>query len=305
LIDLDCNEWVQPSIINITPNVASGYNSISLCFTSCLEKGFSGIINNNEYGCVNFLGNSKFINADLKINDCTPIYDFCIIKKSKYEFEEIYNRKYILDICNALEVNETDNINICFNLSKNASIRDLNNKNFSACNLFLPTICDFDYSYNFELNKSNYIQNKELTGYWIDDPNCLNINSGFINSSFITSCDSNEYLNNQPFLKTINLFFDENRSCSPSTCSINSDSYEIIKCTTASTFTYDCINFEYTATDYILYKNKYYKIGNECVPFIFCTNDYCEEVLFPINALNYNNLIINTNYEIFENLKFL
>lgn len=301
LIDLDCELWIQPNSICFKENACN--TGVLLCFTSSLENAFSGII----YGDARFLGNSKYISSCLNLHsDTIPYYDFCILQKSNNNIDTVYSRQCLKDTCGIISINNTDTAKIYFNLQCNASIRDLINKDYSRCNLFLPTICEYNYNYNFNLNPSIIID-KQQSGDWVNDINNFEKNSGFVNSSFIVSCSSVEYFCNMPCMYCIDLHFEENR-CSTSSirdslCSVNSDCYTIYKCNIICIFSYECINFEYTPVDSIVYADKCYKISNDCSLFIFCTNTYCEEILFPINALNYNTLLINTDFEIFDKFK--
>ena len=235
-------------------------------------------------------------------------YDFCIIKNTNNETqtisrEELNNNSGIIDLIN------NNYACIYFNLDCSSSIKDLNNLQIQRNNIFLPTINEFNYSYNFDLNRSDYLNNKTNTGYWLSGTGYLDLqkNSGFINCSFIISCDSAEYQQYKSLVCCLNLNICENRKntlefISKDNCN-STEAYYITYLNCESVFSYCGYCFLYYPIVSVLYNNIYYEIPNESININICTDKYCQEIPFPKNALNYDKLIVYNDFEIFDILK--
>jgi hypothetical protein len=263
----------------------------------CLNVVYDIDITCDKYYDLYYLDcNSGSINYDLSIVNFTNA-GCCIISK-----EDLQNKSGIIKIKN----NEYSCVYI--NLDCSSSIKDLINKNINRCNLYLPTICNYNYDYSFELFNSDYIKNKICSGYWTSCICYITVESGFVNKSFIINCDSNEFTGYKSNIYPINLSISENRFNTNSIqdkCSSKTSEYFYLNINTTERFlNYCCLDFPYFPISNVIYQNASYAISEDYINLNFYVLDNFETISFPINALNYEKLVITSNFEIFDRSNF-
>lgn len=247
---------------------------------------------------------NKFYNLIyLDLNTGNTCYELNIIKENEITEQFFYTRQDILNCENVfrLKNNEIAYVDIC--LGENSAIKSLTNKNINRENLFLPLLCEFDYKYCFELNKSSSILNKCTTGFWSSSL-ILNMHSGFCNCSIIIECSQPEYQQYKSFIYNIDLC---NLDNSISTNAIQdkslfttSDDFYIFKSDVQCCFCFCDLEFRYNPVESIQYRDNIYYIPDENIQFEFLFSGNIENIDFPIRAINYEKLKLDIEDRIFD-----
>lgn len=310
---------------NFTINSCFGYNLFSSCFCTnqitISDEIQNTLIDSECYSKI--IDDNSFINiiydVDLEVNKCYKLiyldcasgstcYDLNIIKINALNECFVYDKNLIYDCNGVIELKNNEITYAKITTDEFSVIRDLRNKCIDRCNLFLPTCAEFNYDYCFELLKTNYLPSKSLTGFWISCIENFQIDSGFCNYSMIIDCNSSENQQYKSQIYNISLCNQEGRK---STCTIqdkslftSSDDFFIPRSVLECCFYYSGLEFRYSPVECVLYKGNYYQIPNENIQIEFNVSGNSELIDFPINAINYEKLKINTDFEIFDSVEY-
>lgn len=251
---------------------------------------------------------NKFYNLIyLNCNSDNSFYDLKIKKINILNECTIFTAIDLINSGNALLLKNNETAYVEINLDEFSTIKDLQNKEINRINLFLPTKSEFEYNYCFELNKTNYIQSKLTSGFWNSCCDQLNNSSGFCNYSMVIHCSGIDYQQYKSNLYHINLCNQENRKSTTSIQDksgfISSDDFYIPRSTLECCFYFCCLEFRYSPVECVLYRTNYYDISNKIIQIEFSLSGNCEIINFPSDAINYNKLKVNTNFEIFDSLR--
>ena len=248
-------------------------------------------------------------NYNLIYLDCVsgnPCYDYSVIKKNLLNECFTYTKQDILNSGNIIELKNSETAFLCLYLYDNAVIKSLSNKIIDRNNLYLPSCQDFLYNYCFELNKSNFIKNKSETGFWSSGTGIC-VTSGFCNYSFILENLDLEYQQYKSNIYKIKLCNQDNRiytsSIQDKSSFVTSDDFYISPNTIECCFYFCDLEFRYYPVQSVLYRNNIYSIPDDNIQIEFCVSGSGEVISFPKNALNFNKLKINTNFEIFDSVE--
>ena len=270
---------------------------------------YSKLIDNNS--CINIIYDidvvsNKFYNLIyLDCNSGSTDYELNIKKINNLNECVIYTRNDLVNSGGLLILKDRENAYVEINLDELSSIKDIRNKDINRDNIYLPPLSEFYYDHCFELNKSNYIQNKIQTGFWKSGEIQIE-NSGFCNYSMIIDTLSAEYLQYKSNIYNIKICNPESRvntnSIQDKSSFNSSDDFFIPRSNTECCFYFCDLEFRYSPVECILYRNNYYPIENKTIQVEFFLSGNSEIINFPINAINYTKLKANTNYEIFETI---
>jgi len=272
---------------------------------------YSKDIENNS--CINIVYDvdvdfNKFYNL-IYLDNCLSgsCYDLNIKKINTLNECTVFNRNDLVNSGNILLLKNNENAYVEICTDEFSAIKDLRNKKIDRNNIFLPLNSEFSYQYCFELNKSNYLKNRPVSGFWNTCCDQLNNNSGFCNYSTIISCCDTGYQVNKSNIYNIILCNQDNRKSTTSiqdkSCFVLSDDFYIPRTILECSFYFCDLEFKYNPVECILYRDNYYLINSDTIEIEFSVSGNCEIINFPKNAINYNKLKINTDFEIFDTLE--
>lgn len=203
--------------------------------------------------------------------------------------------------------NSNDKFYIEYNLNENYSLNKIINKEISAECSFFPLQQKFLYDYCYELANLNYSREIGTIGSFVET-GFVFCSVEFLNCSSISSCLSQEYLNNEPIDYFLCLNYDENKfSTNSFLCKDQSSSTEVFVPIFASfqqSYFYSGLEYKYYPVCCVIYKDLIYELPDTCLNITFSTSKNTTTLNFPIQALNLDKLKIVSNSEIYEKLNY-
>jgi hypothetical protein len=295
---------------NISTNSIQIIDENGVCIMNDDGLVYSKIIENNSSINVIYdidVNSNKFYNLIyLDCNSGSANYELILKKINNLNECIFYTRSDLANSGGLLILRDNESACVEINLDEFSSIKDLRNKNINRNNIYLPPLTEFYYDHCFELNKTNYIENKIQTGFWTSGQIQIN-DSGFCNYSMITDCFNADYLQYKSNIYNIKICNPENRintnSIQDKSLFDTSDDFFIPRSNIECCFYFCNLEFRYSPVQSILYRDNYYSIPNQTIQINFSLSGNSEIVDFPLDAINYNKLKINTNYEIFETVR--
>ena len=122
----------------------------------------------------------------------------------------------------------------------------------------------------------------------------------------ITHCSGAVYQQYKSNIYNVKLCNEDNRKSTSSiqdkSSFVISDDFYIPRTLLECCFYFCELEFRYNPVQCILYRDNYYEIENEIIQIEFSVSGNSEIINFPKNAINYDKLKINTDFEIFDSL---
>jgi hypothetical protein len=202
--------------------------------------------------------------------------------------------------------NSTQNFYLEFNLNQDFSLVDLITKDVFRCNMYLPPIQEFNYSYCYLLGDLNTNKKTGISGCWSTGCN-IDYGLDFENFSKIESSTGNNYLNNSSCIYCVEVDVSENRfntsSIQQKNKILNSEFFVPYFSSIEECYTYSGVEFRYFPVESISYLNQNYEIPNCCINITLGISGKQISFDFPIRALSLDKLKIINNYETIEHVE--